>query len=82
MGGGYPEDIGWYYTAYDKTTGEGEGFFGTPESPQYDFRDFAEDGRLWEQTRGYGQGCFWADPRDLGPIEPDNPGFDGPMLDI
>lgn len=69
FGRGLPSDIGHYYTEFNKKTCEGRGFFGSPESPQYDFVDEIEYCQEWggyvfvERTKGYGQGCIWSKPR-------------------
>ena len=61
------EGIGWYYTSYNPETGEGAGWFGSPDLEDvgnYWFRDVLaedEDGELVlvESTCGFGAGCFW-----------------------
>lgn len=39
FGRGLPSNIGYYYTEFNEKTCEGRGFFGSPESPQYEFVD-------------------------------------------
>lgn len=58
-------ECGWYYNSYYPETGEGEGWFGTPEEVAYYFRhemrfdpEWGEE-RLMSQTCGVGKGCFW-----------------------
>lgn len=63
-----PQGLGWYYTRYNPTTHEGEGWFGTEDKPEYSFEDKifeGEDGEpvLMSRTCGIGEGCFWTEWR-------------------
>lgn len=76
-GNGYPQNLGWYYTKYNEDTGEGEGFFGTPEAPQYMFIDTIERDELGlevlvERVCGYGASDIWSEPRTVEIID-ENP---------
>lgn len=63
-----PQGLGWYYTRYNPTTHEGEGWFGTEDKPEYSFEDKIFDGEegepvLMSRTCGIGEGCFWTEWR-------------------
>ena len=67
---GIPQGIGWYYTRWSPETGEGEGWFGAENEPDYFFEDVIEenaDGDLCmaSYTKGIGEGCFWTRQHEI-----------------
>lgn len=66
---GEESKIGEYYEKYDPQTGAGEGWFGSEEKVSYLFEYVEENGILYGRTCGIGEGCFWTDWQDLGPVK-------------